>query len=334
MIFSFIPVLYNGALRPDGVTLLIRSFLTIFLGIWMAALPGVRAAAAAGPAQEHPATTGPIIADSAVPAPPGQLCIQPYLSFGLVAGNFSTSWRRVSAGGNFRSLEIPVKFTYGLAPNIELDLTPVLFQNWADGGGPGGSRSASFTGLGDLYFTAKYQLLKETAWQPTVTALLSVNFPTGHHYHLNSARGGTDVLGGGTFAFTPGVNLSKWVGPVYLYANLWYSFPTREPGAPANQQASPLLLMVNGRNLITGNLAAEWPLTGRWVALLECYSSWSAGSMFRPAKSPVSHDVGVLPGIEYIFNSHWSADLGVAVDLAGKNSSYSYTPILTVIMSF
>jgi hypothetical protein len=314
---------------------LIRILRIIFLGICLAAMLGGRVAAAASAPIPHPATAGPIITDAAIPAPPGQMNIQPYVSLGFITGNFSTNWRRVSAGGNFSSLEIPVKFSYGLAPNLEIDLTAVMFQNWASqvATGSGGDRSASFTGLGDLYFEAKYRLLKETACRPTVTAVFLVNFPIGHHDHLNPARLGTDALGGGTLAFTPGINLSKWVGPVYLYANLWYSFPTREPGAPANQEASPLLLTVYGRNLITGNLAAELPLTGGWVALLEFYSTWSAGSMFRPAKSPVSHELGILPGIEYIFNSHWSADLGVAIDLAGKNNFYGFTPMFTVTLS-
>jgi hypothetical protein len=316
---------------------LIWILLTIFLGIWTAALPGFRVATAAASPPERPATAGPIISDNAVPTPPGQLNIQPYWSLGFVAGNFSTNWRRVSAGGNFRSLEMPVKLTYGLIPNIEVDLTAVMFQNWAnqmETPASGGSRSASFIGLGDLYFTAKYQVLEETAWRPTVTALVTVNFPTGHHYHLNPARLGTDALGGGMFVFTPGVNLSKWVGPVYLYANLWYSFPTRDPGAPANQQASPLLLMVHGRDLITGNLAAEYPVTARWVALLECYTTWTVGPLFRYSREVITHDVGVLPGIEYIFSPRWSAALGVAIDLIGKNSFHSYTPILTAIMTY
>jgi hypothetical protein len=300
-------------------------------------MPGFRVVAAAGTSSEHPSTTGPIIADSAVPVPPGQLSIQPYWSLGLVAGNFSTNWRRVNAVGNFRSLEIPVKFSYGLVPNLEVDLLTVVFQNWAgqvEKPGSGGSRSASFTGLGDLYLTGKYQLLEETTWRPTVTALFTVNFPTGHHYHLNPAKLGTDALGGGMFVFTPGVNLAKWVGPVYLYANLWYSFPTRDSGTPANQQASPLILMVHGRDLVTGNLAAEWPLTGSWVALLECYTTWSVGPLFRYSQETISHDVGVLPGIEYIISPRWSTALGVAIDLIGKNTFFAYTPILTVIMTF
>ncbi len=300
-------------------------------------MPFLPAAAVGQPPPEHPDTTGPIITDTAVPPPVGEFYLQPYWSLGLAAGNFSTNWRRVTARGNFASLEIPVKLVYGLAPNLEVNLEGVFFQNWAgqaEKPGTAGSRSASFTGLGDLYLTTKYQLLEETDSQPTVTALFTVNFPTGHHYRLNPDRLGTDALGGGTFVFTPGVNLSKWVGPVYLYANLWYSFPTRDPGTPANQQASPLLLALHGRDLITGNFAAELPLTGKWVALLEIYTTWNVGPLFRPSGEVITHNVGVLPGIEYIFSPRWSAAVGVAMDLVGKNSLFDYTPIVTVIMTY
>lgn len=300
----------------------------------LAALPG---AGAATPPEPPPTTTGPIIADSAVPVSTGNFVLQPFWSLGLVGGKLSPNWRRVSAGGNFASLEMPVKLTYGLAPNTDVSLQSVLIQNWAgqvNSPGPEGNHGAGFTGLGDLYCVAKYQLLAETAWRPTVTAVLDVNFPTGHRYRLNPGRLGADALGTGIFALSPGIDLSKWVKPVYLYANLKYTFSTRDSGSVANQQTGPLLSGANGRDQVIGNLAAEWVLTARWVALLEFYSTWSVGPLFRASRQPLSTLMGVLPGIEYIFSPRWSAALGVALDLAGKNSFYGYTPIFTVLLNF
>ena len=311
--------------------------MTIWLGIWTVGVPLFGVAQAADEPPAHPATTGPIIADSAVPIATGHFCLQPYWSLNLVGGRFSANWRRVGAGGNFTSLEIPVKLTYSPAPNTEVYVVANFLQNWAgqvEPPGPNGGRNASFTGLGDIYLTGKYQLLEETAWRPTVTALFTTVFPSGHHAPLNPGRLGTDALGNGAFSFTPGFNLSKWLGSVCLYANLWYSFSLRDPGVPANQQSGPLLFSVHGRDLITANLAAEWVLTPKWVALLECYSSWDTGPLFRHSRESLSTNVGVMPGIEYIFDPRWSAALGVAIDLAGKNSFYNYTPILTVLLSY
>jgi len=326
-----------AASKSGEAATLIRILLTMFLGLWMAVGPGFRVATAAEAPPEHPATASPIITDNAVPAAPGQLSLQPYWSLDFVAGNLTKSWRRVSAGGNFRSLQIPVRVTYGLMRNMEIYTQMAFIHNWADhvqDSGAPGNRAASFSGVGDLAVTLKYQLLKETARCPTVSAILTVDFPTGHRSPINPARLGTDVQGAGAYAWTFGANLSKWLGPVFLYSNLWYSISSREPGASPHLAGNPLMVPVHGRDLITWNMAAEWPLTGRWVALLEFYSSWEVGPLWRRSHGPPSIVMGLLPGIEYIFNSRWACELGVALDLAGRNSSYGYTPIFTVIMTY
>jgi hypothetical protein len=316
---------------------LMRILLTMFLGLWVTVGPWFRVATAADAPPEHPATATPIITDSAVPAAPGQLSLQPYWSLAWVAGNLTAGWRRVGARGNFRSLQIPVKVTYGLMRNLEIYAQMAFIHNWAghvqDAAAPG-NRDAGFSGVGDLAVTLKYQLLEETAWRPAVSAILTTDFPTGHHFRTNPARLGTDVLGAGAYAWTCGANLSKWLGPVYLYSNLWYSISSRDPGASPHLAANPLMVPVHGRDLIIGNMAAEWPLTGPWVALLEFYSSWEVGPLCRRPQGPPSILMGLLPGIEYVFNSRWSCELGVALDLAGKNSLYGYTPIFTVIMTY
>jgi hypothetical protein len=312
----------------------------LLLGLILVILGAPGAAAAepqSGPARwEPPATMGPIVTDTAVPAPTGEFSVQPYVSLSLAGGNLTANWRRVSARGNFTSLEFPTKFTYGLAPNLEVYLSAAVVQNWARGveGAGAASGAANFGGLGDLFGVAKYQLLAEGAWRPTVTVLLGVTFPTGHHFRLNGARLGTDALGSGTFAFTPGLNLSKWLGPVCLYANLWYSFPTRDPGVVPGQQAGPILPSIHGRDQITFNLAAEWVLAPRWVALLEVYSTWDVGPLFRTSRESLSSLVSLLPGLECLVSDHFSLAAGVAVDLAGKNSPYDYTPILTALIKF
>ena len=221
--------------------------------------------------------------------------------------------------------------------NLEIYTQMPFIHNGADqvrqAGAPG-DHAAEFSGVGDLGLTLKYQLLAETVWRPTVSAIFAVDFPTGHHVQINPARLGTDVQGAGVYAFTAGANLSKWLGPVYLYSNLWYSIANREPGPSTNLIANPLMVPVHGRDLITWNLAAEYPLTGPWVVLLEGYSSWEVGPLLRQSHEPPSILMGLLPGIEYIFNSRWSCELGVALDLAGRNSLFGYTPIFTVIMTY
>ena len=49
---------------------------------------------------------------------------------------------------------------------------------------------------------------------------------------------GTDEIGGGAYAFTTGLNVSKYVKPFILYANLWYTMQTAFTG---REDRSPLV---------------------------------------------------------------------------------------------
>ena len=134
-----------------------------------------------------------------------------------------------------------------------------------------------------------------------MTALFATDFPTGHFRHLNPGRLGTDQLGGGAFAFTTGLNVSKYVSAVYY---LWQSLvhhadqasPAREDRIPLvpglDEEGVPTGELVEGdpvskyfrnypRDIITLNLAAEYPITKKWIALLELTSSWEGGRL-RP----------------------------------------------------
>ncbi len=303
----------------------------------VAALVAFAGGRAAAQPPEVPNTTGPLITDTAVPAAKGKFSLQPFWTLSFVQGNFTANGARRSAGGDFVSFNLPVKFIYGLAQNLEIYAVVPYVQNWASQvkeAGPGGNRAADFGGLGDISLSLKYQLLKETQWRPTVSALFSVDFPSGHRYGLNPGRLGADALGTGAFSFTLGSNLAKWLGPVYVNANLWYSLAASPPGAVVHRQTGPLLVPPHGRDLINGNLAAEYPLTTRWVALLEFYSAWEVGPMFGRSHEPTSILLGIVPGVEFLFSPRWSCALGVALDLTGKNSPYAYTPIFTMIFNF
>jgi hypothetical protein len=293
--------------------------------------------ASGAPPEAPPTTTGPIITDTAVPVSPGSLQIQPFWFLGFTMGTFSNNWQARGAGGDFISLTLPLQFSYGLARNLEVKLNLPYVHNWAgnvDQPGPGGERSADFGGLGDINLYAKYQLLAETITRPTVTGLLGVTFPAGRHVRLNPGNLGTDSLGGGAYGLTLGANLSKWVKPVYLYANLWYSLALQTRQHPEHQRLTPIVTSLHEQDRINFNLAAEWVLTPRWVLLLEFYSTWEVGPLLALAHEPPSVIMGILPGVEFILSPRWSFALGAALDLAGKNTEFKYTPVFTVLVSF
>jgi hypothetical protein len=258
----------------------------------------------------------------------GVLEIQTYWSASVTGGHFTSSWRRVRAETDFVSFAMPVEFKYGLAPNLEIRLTPLYLHNWAHQprSGPGESRSAAFGGLGDLQLGFKYLLVKESDTRPNIGLQGAVTFPTGHHRHLHPNNLGTDQLGDGAYAFFLGLNFSKYVHPFIFYANLRYAMSTK-----ATVAGGP----VRARDRVTVNLAAEYPLSKRWVALLEVYSRWDTGPLLGPgATCPPGALIGFLPGIEFLPSPKWELEMGVAIDLFGKNRDITYTPTFTLIHKF
>ena len=304
-----------------------------------------------------PTTFGPIITDTAVPIDKGKFAIQPTFGMSFVTNSLTQSWRRVSAGGNFKSFGMDWKFTYGLINNLEVFVVVPFANNWANSvkePGPNGEHSASFGGIGDVNLTFKYRLVEETETRPTVTALFATDFPTGHFRHLNPGRLGTDQLGGGAFAFTTGLNVSKYVKPFILYGNLWYTMQTAYTGredrcplvAETGETGFPTGALVEGdpiatnfrnypRDIITLNLAAEYPITKKWVALLELTSSWEGGRLFgHKANVAPAALVSVMPGIEYMATEKFSLALGVNFDLFGKNTDAAITPMVSCVYQF
>ncbi|AEB08959.1 transporter [Desulfobacca acetoxidans] len=279
--------------------------------------------------EECPATFGPIITDTAVPIDKGGFAIQPTFGMGFVVDSLTPNWRRETAGGNFKSFGMEWKFTYGLWDNLESFVVIPYTHNWAgdvNEPGPNGERSADYGGLGDINLTLKYRLVEETEKRPTVTALFATDFPTGKFRHLNPGNLGTDEIGGGAYVFTTGLNLSKYMRPFIVYGNLWYSVQTDYSSDDGRQHP---------RDCVTLNLAAEYPMTKKWVALLEFVSCWDGGRLFgHKSNTPPGALVSVVPGIEYMATDKFSLALGLNIDMVGKNTDATITPLLSMVYAF
>jgi hypothetical protein len=277
-----------------------------------------------------PKTTGPIITDTTIPQAlgTGTLFMPWFLAF--TGGNFSPGWRRVSANGNFRSLLGYMQLYYGVLPNTELYVVVPYLHNWAwdvTQAAPTGQRGANFGGLGDVSLTGKYLLVDEQTYFPAISGIFTVNFPSGHHLHLNPGNLGTDQLGRGAYNFTPGLNFYKYVPPVLLYANLWYTMSTA-----ATVTGSRLYYP----DRVTMNLALEWPLVrDRWVFLWELVSSYDGGRLFGHAANTAPQAlISTQIGLEFLATDDFSLVPGIFIDLLGKNTTYSFTPNLSVFYYF
>ena len=147
--------------------------------------------------------------------------------------------------------------------------------------------------------------------------MFATDFPTGHFRNLNPRFLLTDVIGGGTYVFTTGLNLSKCLDPIILYGNFWYSMSSAFTAKYASSSGEFI-----PANCVTVNLAAEYVITKKWIALLEVTSFWDGGRLIGiKANVPPQALMSVLPGIEYMATDKFSLALGVNVDFAGKNLS-------------
>lgn len=290
---------------------------------------GFEPAAKAAVDEEIPATFGPLVTDTAIPVEKGQFVVQPTFAYSFVNDSFGDDWHRGSAGGNYRTFSMDWKLAYGPMDNMEVFLVIPYAYNSArsvEETGPAGESSANAGGLGDLNLTLKYRLVEETTCLPTVTALFATDFPTGKFKDLNPHDLSTDAIGGGAFVFTPGFNLSKYISPFIVYANVWYSLQTSYTDDEGSQYPG---------DFVTVNLAAEYPITEKWIALLELTSYWGGGRLFGPSTNvPRQSLVSVVPGIEYMATDKFSVAAGVNIDIAGKNSDAAISPILSMVYAF
>lgn len=285
-----------------------------------------------------PPTFGPLITETAVPAEKGSFAIQPLFQMGFVTDSLTPNWRRESAGGNFKQFYGEVKMTYGLWDNLEVFAVVPYIHNWAGDvnvPGPKGERSANSGGIGDVSLTWKYQLVKETETIPTVTLQFTTDFPTGRYRRPNPARLGTDVIGGGSYVFTTGFDLSKCLKPFVLYANVWYSMGTAYSQRGEDENGIGLDQRIYPRDVVTVNLAAEYIITPKWIALFEVLSSYGTGRLFgQKANVPPEALISVLPGIEYMHSEKLGFALGVQVDVLGKNTEAAVTPLCSLVYQF
>ena len=180
--------------------------------------------------------------------------------------------------------------------------------------------------MGDINLTLKYRLVEERGNFPTVTALFATDFPTGKFRNLSERALGTDAVGGGAYVFTAGFNISKYMAPFVVYGNLWYSMPTGYTDDEWHKYPG---------DFVTVNLAAEYPITRKWVGLLELTSTWGGGRIFGPDTN-VPHEalVSVIPAIEYMATEKFSLALGVQVDLIGKNTDATVGPLCSMVYAF
>lgn len=278
---------------------------------------------------EIPSTFGPILSDSAIPIAKGKFSIQAFFAYNYILNVFSSHWVRTTTDGDSRTFNTSWKFTCGPIEDMEIYVIIPYVHNWKDDvaePGQSGETSAHSGGLSDMNLTLKYRLVEETTELPTVTVTFSTNFPTGKYRDLSAGNLGTDLLGAGACVFSTGFNLSKYIPPFVVYANFWYSMQTAYTNDSGRQYPG---------DYVTVNLAAEYPITKKWVVMLEMASFWGGGRLFGPDTNvPHASLLRILPAIEYMATDRFSLAVGLYADLIGKNVNAALGPQLSMIYAF
>jgi Putative MetA-pathway of phenol degradation len=297
--------------------------------------PGTPAGAA--PAEEKkeevPTTAGPMITDYTIPIDQGKLAMNLMLANEFGVGNFSNSWRLISAHENFYNFYANAKLTYGLAKNLETYVVvPVVYKWITDAdrsiAGPNGERNASYGGIGDITVVGKYLLLPETDCRPAVAAVGGVTAPSGHASHLNPRFLGADSTGAGAVIFYTGFNLFKYIKPFLVYGQFWFQSPVNLYEQRDNN--------IRSRDTVTANLAVEYPLTKQWILLAEIFTNWTWTNInpINQSFATTQTQIGVAPGIEYLINDKWSCQVTGGFELFGKNGDTEYFPMAAVTYTF
>ena len=89
------------------------------------------------------------------------------------------------------------------------------------------------------------------------------------------------------------------------------------------------------RDFVTVNLAAEYPITQKWVACLEMVSFYDGGRLIGHQSNVMPAAlISLAPEIEYIATDKLSFSVGVSCDLAGKNNAGNITPLFSAVYAF
>jgi len=86
---------------------------------------------------------------------------------------------------------------------------------------------------------------------------------------------------------------------------------------------------------VTLNLAVELPLSKKWVLLGEMVSTWDVGRLIGPTPNqPSTAIVSVLPAIEFLPTNWVNIAAGIKIDLIGKNTAFTYTPVVALFLYY
>ncbi|MBS0629148.1 MAG: hypothetical protein JSS30_02855 [Verrucomicrobia bacterium] len=289
----------------------------------------------------NPWYTGPLITGSANNVPPWKWNIQVYWYNTIQYAQFNKNWKSKSVP-NVYTINPLILVQRGLSDWLDFTIIGQWFARWR--------KDKYARHFGDTSINFGFQLVKQTAYRPSVRFVLGQVFPTGKFRHLNPNKFGIDDTGAGAFQTSVGLNFNKifWkikLHPISVRLATSYVFPDAKVKV-RDFNAYGGTLGTRGRVSVgpslNVDLGIEVSLTQKWVFANDIAyshswkSSFSGFPGFAPAVNgaPSSDQLSLAPAIEYNLSSDAGFIGGVWFTVAGRNSSNFVSIVLSYTQLF
>jgi hypothetical protein len=289
--------------------------------------------------------TGPLITGSANNVAQGHANIQPYLFLTLNHGRYTNNRKSINTPNTYIINPLLI-VQAGILPWLDVTVSPQGFFKWEKG--------HNGQGFGDLPLQFGFQIKKETPYIPSFRFILGETFPTGRYKKLSPSKLGLDSSGGGVYATSFGLNISK----VFWWSKL---HPTAIRSATSytvsNGKASVRDFNAygggegtNGRvavgNTVSTDLGVEVSLTQKWVFATDFVYTYSSKDVFTGDQGvlvdgvapvtggPSSDQFSISPAIEYNVTDTGGFIGGVWFSVTGRNSANFASIVLSYTQFF
>lgn len=286
----------------------------------------------------NPWYTGPLLAPSAHVLQPNNVNIQPYLFYTTNYATFDNS------GHSHNTPDLSVvnpsisPILVGVTPWMDMAFSIQTISNFQSG--------ESYTNIGDIGWTVGFGLLKEGIYNPAIKLAIKETFPSGHYQKFRPEKANVSSTGGGAFATTFSLNLSKviwWLTlhPMAARISLQYTLPANVHVEGYNNfgGGTGTSGTVRGGSSFLVDFGYEYSFTQQLVGALDIVYThgWRrtfSGQTILPVGSPSSDQLSLAPAIEYNINENYGWIGGVWFTVWGRNTSNFISGILSFTYTF
>lgn len=293
----------------------------------------------------NPWYTGPLITAPANNVPYQKINIQGYLYLTNQYGQYTNHRKSVNIP-NIYTISPLLIFQYGLTPWLDFTAQAQGFFRW--------QKARSISNISDVGVTFGIQALVETLYRPSIRITVGQTFPTGKYERFNNEETSIASTGGGVYATSVGLNVSKvfWFSPLHpLSVRLSTSYTIPDEKAHVHGfNAYGGGFGTDGKIAVgqtfNADLGLEMSLTQKWVLATDLAYTCTTQSTFRGINGTLlngesavngadfSDQLSFAPAIEYNPSSHGGFIGGVWFPITGKNSGNFISIVLSYTYLF